>query len=551
MLKSLHIQNYTIIEEIQIDFSNQLNIITGETGAGKSILMGALRLILGERADTSTLLDKSKKCFVEGIFIVNNKKDIKEFLVREDIEYENELVLRREINATGKSRAFINDTPASLQQLKNLASLLVDLHQQFDTLELGEANFQRKIIDALAENDKLLQQYQAIYHQWQATQRALTELQNQRIDFKKEADYHQFLFNELHELALKENELEQLEQELKLLSHSEDIKNVLTNVCFQLKEGDQPVVQHIKQLINQLILFKEFHADLASLIARLQTAQIELQDIADEVELINGTINFDQQRIEQINERLDNGYTLLKKHGVQSTKDLLNIQSELEEKLQHALHVDDAIDTKEKETQQLLLQAEAVALSIRKNRLAQAPDFEKNINQLLAQVGMPNARCKIALRETELHTYGNDSIEFLFDANKNNRFEPLSKVASGGELSRLMLCIKSLVAEKVDLPTMIFDEIDTGISGEAAKQVGIIMKNMAAQRQIVCITHQPQIAGKANTHLFVYKEIKGDTIQTNIRLLNQDERITVIAKMLSGEKPTTAAIENAREMLMN
>jgi len=556
MLKKLFIQNYAIIDEIDINFSQKLNIITGETGAGKSILMGALSLILGERADSSVLVNTQKKCFIEGSFTVDGKKAVIDFLQENDLDLEEELVLRREIAANGKSRAFINDTPATLQQMKALASLLVDLHQQFDTLELGDTDFQRQVMDALANNETGLASYQKIYLQWQAAGKELSYLRQQKADFDKELDYHQFLFNELNELGLKENELEDLDNELKLLSNAEGIKTTLSKVYFDLKESEQPVVQLLKQLVNQMQGYASYHPGLSGVIERLQSSQIELQDISEEIDRINDAVNYDEKRIEWINQRLMDGYKLMKKHGVQTTNQLLSIQSGLAEKLRAVLDMDDSIAAKEKSVAQLFSGANVLAEQISKARHKQAKPLEEKVNTLLGQVGMPNARLKVELKEATLNISGKDQIDFLFDANlpagqagKSNRFEPIRKVASGGELSRLMLCIKSLVAQSINLPTMIFDEIDTGISGEAAKQVGFIMKGLASNRQIICITHQPQIAGKANAHFFVYKEIKNDAVKTNIRLLNEDERITAIARMLSGEKPTAAAIENAREMM--
>jgi len=551
MLKKLNIQNYAIIDEIEINFSSQLNIITGETGAGKSILMGALSLILGERADTSVLLRSDKKCFIEGIFSIDTKKEVSLFLQENELDAGDELVLRREIAANGKSRAFINDTPATLQQLKQLASLLVDLHQQFDSLELGDSDFQREVLDALANNQETVQSYQTVYRKYLQVRKELAELQEKKASFNKELDYHQFLFDELEEVDLQEDELEHLDYELKLLSNSEDIKTALDKVYFDLNESEKPVVQLLKQLATQLHSYASFHPDLQAVIDRLQSSHIELQDIADEISHINNSVHFDEKRIEFINERMAAGFKLLKKHAVKTTAELLLIQKDLEQKLQAILHVDDAILSKEKEVKALLQQAENIAAGISAARNKQAKPLEQKVNELLIQVGMPNAKIKTEIRSAALNEFGKDVIEFLFDANKSNRFEPIRKVASGGELSRLMLCIKSLVAQSIDLPTMIFDEIDTGISGEAAKQVGIIMKTLSSNRQIICITHQPQIAGKANSHFFVYKEIKNDTVKTNIRLLDQAERITTIAKMLSGEKPTAAALENAREIMMN
>ena len=551
MLRKLQIQHYAIIDAIEIEFSPRLNIITGETGAGKSILMGALSLILGERADSSVLMYADKKCVIEGYFQVANKTAVIAFLHQHELDIDTELVLRREIAPNGKSRAFINDTPASLQQLKELASLLVDLHQQFDTLSLGDTDFQRNVLDALAGNQTELAKYQSVYHELQITKKELDSLEKQKADFNKELDYHQFLHDELAEIALKENELETLEAELQLLSHAEGIKSTLSRVHFDLNGAEQPILPLFKQWINQLHAFANFHPAMQSIIERLQSSQIELQDIANEMDQLNDKIQLDEKRVDQINERMAEGYKLLKKHSVKTTNELLEIQLELSNKIQAVLQLDDTILLKQTQTAALLQSAQQIAKKISLARQQQSKPLEKAVNALLVQVGMPNARLQLRITDQVLHQFGQDQIEFLFDANNSNRFEPIRKVASGGELSRLMLCIKSLVAQSVDLATLIFDEIDTGISGEAAKQVGRIMKNLSTNRQIICITHQAQIAGKADAHFYVYKENQGDKIKTNLRLLTHNERINTIARMLSGEAPTAAAIENAKEMMQD
>jgi DNA repair protein RecN (Recombination protein N) len=551
MLSKLHIQNYAIIDDLLIDFSNHLNIITGETGAGKSIVMGALNLILGERADSSVLQQKEKKCVVEGYFKSDNKKEVKQFLTDNDLDAEEELVVRREIAANGKSRAFINDTPVNVQQLKTLSSLLVDLHQQFDTLELGDAGFQREVLDALANNVTLLQEYYTSFFQYKKTKKELEDLQLQQTTANASFDYNKFLFDELEEAGLKENELEELDAELKLLSNAENIKQQLGSIYFELKESEQPLVQQLKVLNNKLHSLEQYHTSIEGLNKRLLSTQIELQDIADELETINDGVQCSAERIQIVNDRIAAGYKLLKKHGVNTTGELLAIKETLQQKLNDVLNISEAIQQKEKLTQQLLQQCEQVAAKISTNRNKTVKPFTEKVNGLLKQVGMPNAQIKIEVNTIALNEFGSDVIEFLFDANKSNRFEPLRKVASGGELSRLMLCIKSLVAQKLQLPTLIFDEIDTGISGEAAKQVGNIMKELSKAHQLISITHQPQIAAKADAHYFVYKAIKADKIITSVKLLSNDERITTIAQMLSGEKPTAAALQNAREMVGN
>jgi DNA repair protein RecN (Recombination protein N) len=550
MLQRLQIQNYAIIDVLSIDLSQRLNVITGETGAGKSILMGALSLILGDRADTAVLLQRDKKCVVEGVFALKGKKAAAAFLAAHDLDTDEELVIRREIAPSGKSRAFVNDTPVNLEQLRELSALLVDLHRQFDTLELGESDFQREVLDALAGQGQALEEYRGLYRDFQAASRELATLRERQAQFTKELDYNKFLFEELSEVNLRENELEELDQELKILSHSEGIKTTLSKAYYDLKEGEQPLVQQLKALQQSLQAYAAYHPQLAGLAERVSSAQIELQDIADEVDRINEEVGYDPRRIDEINERLSAGYKLLKKHGVQTTGQLLEIYRGLQDRLQGYGQLDADIAAGEKEVNRLLQEIKKKAEILSRGRKAQASPLEEKVNKLLRQVGMPNARLGVSVVPAELNAFGADAVEFLFDANKSGRSEPIRKVASGGELSRLMLCIKSLVAESIDLPTMIFDEIDTGISGEAAKQVGIILKGLARKRQVICITHQPQIAGKADAHYFVYKAVKGEAIQTNIRLLNQDERITAIAQMLSGEKPTAAALENAREMVL-
>jgi DNA repair protein RecN (Recombination protein N) len=549
MLKKLQILNYVIIDEIAIEFSRNLNVITGETGAGKSILMGALSLILGDRADTSVLLDRNKKCIIEGSFFMYNNHEIKSFMKENDLDAEDELMIRREIGANGKSRAFVNDTPVNLEQLRLLSSLMVDLHRQFDTLELGESNFQREVIDAFATHNNLVNEYNETFRQLISVRKELQFLVDKKSQFSKEYDYNKFLFDELEKENYKENELEELDTELQLLSNSENIKSILTKANYELKESEQPLVQQLKLLSNQLQTVSSFHPKLATVLERLQSAQIELQDIAGDIEQIDDEINYDAAKIEQINDRISTGYKLLKKHGVKTTNELIVIQNNLSEKLKSVLDLDENITAKESEVKKLLDSANKMAATISKNRHAQIKSLEEKVNGLLVQVGMPNARLKVQVQNIALNHFGMDAVEFLFDANKSNKFESLRKVSSGGELSRLMLSIKSLVAESVDLPTMIFDEIDTGISGEAAKQVGIILKKLSKKRQVVCITHQPQIAGKADAHYFVYKEIRDAAIKTSIKLLTHDERIITIAKMLSGEKPTAAALENAKEMV--
>ncbi|RYY48152.1 MAG: DNA repair protein RecN, partial [Chitinophagaceae bacterium] len=387
--------------------------------------------------------------------------------------------------------------------------------------------------------------------QYNTTKKKLEMLEHQQASAHKELDYNRFLYEELEELSLKENELEDLESELKLLSNAENIKQQLGSICFMLTESDEPVVQQLKSLQQKIQGFEELHPGLKGLRERMGSCLIELQDIADELASVNDSIRYDAERIQTVNDRLSAGYKLLKKHGLSTTAQLVTLQEELQVKLDAVLNISQEIEKLRTETDKLYEQAKTIAEKMSDNRKAQVKPFLQKVNALLAQVGMPNAQLKVSIEPAALSAYGMDAIDFLFDANKSNRFEPLHKVASGGELSRLMLSVKSLVAKKLQLPTLIFDEIDTGISGEAARQVGIIMKELAAGHQIIAITHQPQIAAKADAHYFVYKSIIKDKVVTAIRQLTNDERITSIAQMLSGEKPTAAALENAREMVGN
>ena len=554
MLQQLHIHNYAIIDSIDINFSNHLNIITGETGAGKSILMGALNLILGARADASALLDKEKKCFIEGIFKTNHPA-VKEFLQNNDLDCEQEILIRREISANGKSRAFINDTPVTLSQLKQLSSLIVDLHQQFDTLELNSNDFQREVIDALAGNGKLIEQYQSVFKKYRTALQELEKLRTEQSSANRELDYNQFLFDELEEANFQENEIENIDAEIKLMSNAENIKSILSDIYFQLEESEQPIVQQIKSISNKLQTLQNVYPEIQSVNERLASLQIELKDISSEIDNINQKVSYDEEKINTLNERVAVGYALLKKHNVQNTVQLIEIKKHLENELQKVTDLTQSIEEKEKKAREYHYDSLKIAQAISEKRQKEIKPFEEKVNKLLSQVGMPNAKIKVDIKEVEtLNPFGINAIEFLFNANLSaghKQYELLRKVASGGELSRLMLSIKSLVAKSVQLPTLIFDEIDSGISGEAAKQVGIILKELSEAHQVISITHQPQIAAKASTHFFVYKEIKDDKIITAIKILNQDERITAIATMLSGKKPTAAAFENAREMMAN
>ena len=549
MLHHLEIQNYAIIESISVDFGEGLLVITGETGAGKSIIAGALSLVLGERADTGVLRKGDHKAVVEAGFRVSHLPAVEEFLREEGLDIEAILVLRREISAQGKSRAFINDTPVNLDQLRRLCSLLVDLHQQFDTVSLGESQFQLNVVDALARHPDLLASYQEIFSQWQDLRRRLDILKEKQATAEKENDYRRFLYQELEDAALHENEFEEAEIALKRQSHAEAIKKALSEIGFHLQSSEKPLVQQLKSSIHQLEPFRPYHDKFPEIIQRLSSAQIELQDLAEEIENLSEDLQYDPREIEKLSERIHTGYKLFKKHQVSDTASLIRIYHELGSRLSESVDIAEEIQQLEKQTGSTLNRLSEKAALISSGRKAQIAGLEKKVNQLLKKVGMPNARLRVVSHTVPLNANGTDAIEFLFDANHSDRFEPLKKVASGGELSRLMLCIKSLAADSIDMLTLLFDEIDSGISGEAARQVGILLKELSEKRQVICITHQPQIAARGDEHFFVYKEIKGDQMQSGIRRLEGESRILAIAKMLSGEKPSAAALENARELV--
>jgi len=549
MLTKLDIQNYILIDQLSIDLSNQLSVITGETGAGKSIIMGALGLILGDRADSTVCRDATKKCFIEGLFQLSNKNQYTEFFKENEIDLADELIIRREINAQGKSRAFINDSPVTLTVLKDLTSKLVDLHQQFDTLTLGDTDFQRTVLDALAGLQKDLGNYQSSFTDWKENEKKLQQLIIQKENFEKTESYNQHLLSELQEMNLQAHELENLEQELKFLENAGTIKTQLAASLHLLDNSENPIVQQLKQLTNSLESIVKFQPEFSNLLERLKATQIELADIASDLNTWQDKIDFDDKKTAGIQERLSIGYNLQKKHKVQSTNELLAIQAQLEKDLTEVLNLNDTIEVLSKLVKEAATKSTALAKVLTSKREKEMMPLTANVNKLLHQVGMPNAKIKVSIDDVPFNFYGKDKIDILFDANNTNKFEPIKKVASGGELSRLMLCIKSLVAKSVDLPTMIFDEIDTGISGEPAKQVGLLLQNLGQARQVLCITHQPQIAAKGNAHLYVYKEQKGSTTHTYLKTLNKSERALHIAQMIGGDPPSKSAMDNAKELL--
>lgn len=549
MLKKLSISNYAIIDELEVQFEKSLNIITGETGAGKSILVGALNLVLGARADSSVLNRLDKKCVVEALFIFRENEKIRNFLLDNDLDSESELVLRREVSAAGKSRSFINDTPVNLGQLRSLSILLVDLHQQFDTLELNSDDFQLAVIDSYAANETQLKKLALYFLEYETIRKERVLLKIQQEAAQKEFDYNRFLLDELEKISLSEGELEHLEEELKLLSNAETISRQLQAVVYEMEDSESPLLVQLKSIQQRLQNLSQLVPGMEELARRISESLVELRDASQELNRIQQGIRADPQRMETIEDRVSAGFKLLRKHNATNTGDLLKIQQELSEKLLSVSNMESKMGDLEKLESLAHANALHLAEGISEKRKAQLAPFTKKVNTLLKQVGMPNAELHIELEKKELSPEGIDAIMFLFDANKSGRAEPVGKVASGGELSRLMLCIKSLVAAKLELPTLIFDEIDSGISGEAAKQVGRIMQDLATHHQLISITHQPQIAAKAVAHYFVFKETRNNRVVAGIKILNTEERVLAIAQMLGGEEPSAIALENAREMI--
>ena len=549
MIKSLSIKNYALIDSIEIDFAEGFTIITGETGAGKSILMGALSLITGQRADTGVLKNQDKKCVVEGNFLLASY-GLKAFFEDNELDYANETILRREISPSGKSRAFINDTPVNLNTLKELSVKLIDIHSQHESLNLNQSEFQMKVVDAFAGNADLLREYHIKFAEYKSIKKQLEELKVEAAQSKGDFDYLNFRYDELENAKLLENEQEELEEEVKTLNNTEEIQRNLSIIHNSLSGDDISVLSNLKEAHQAATRTISFYNKISSFEQRLSSSYIELKDIAEEIELMLGDIEFNPERAEFINTRLDLIYTLQQKHKVSSIAELLKIKDELDSELQNIVSFDDQIEKLSSNLKSIISELEKLALSLQKKRKTVFPEIEKYVAGQLTQLGMPEA--KFIIEQEILPDYSNfgkDKISFLFSANKNIATQNISKVASGGEISRLMLSIKSLLSRSIGLPTIIFDEIDTGVSGEIADKMGTIMQSMSHNMQVLSITHLPQVAAKGNTHFLVYKDESQKTSTTGIKKLSQEERLHELAKMLSGENITKEAIENAKVLL--
>lgn len=549
MLQQLSITNYALIDNLQISFDAGLNILTGETGAGKSIILGALSLILGQRAESRYFFNQQKKCVIEGQFKIG-EFHLKAFFEENDLDYEPETVLRREISADGKSRAFVNDTPVNLNVLKALGEKLIEIHSQHATLEINNPQFQLLVVDSAAGHQELLHTYQAKFKAYKKLSAQLKQLIEEGDKAKADLDYYQFQFDELEKASLAADEQEQLEQELYALNNADEIKRNLLGAHYLIQEGETAALIQLREAGHQLSSTGKFNPAIGELHQRLNSAIIELKDVAAEIESIEQQTHTNPARAEEVNTRLSLIYNLQKKHRVSSNAELLQIQDDLSEKIQQAMFSDEAVLKLEKEIAKEKQGLEQFAAELSANRTKAIPAIEQQVLQTLADMGMGNSALKIELTQPSgLTENGIDQVRFLFTANKGHALAEMSKVASGGELSRLMLSIKSLIARYTALPTIIFDEIDTGVSGEVAHKVGQIMEQLSQNLQVISITHLPQIASKGQSHYFVYKDDDAASTFTRIRKLNEQERIGEIAKMLSGEKPGDSAMQNARELL--
>ena len=549
MLASITIRNYALINELHIDFSSGLSIITGETGAGKSILLGALGLVLGNRADSSTLKNTNKKCVIEAIVSIDTY-NLQDFFETEDIDYERNTILRREILPSGKSRAFINDTPVTLLVLTALRARLIDIHSQHQTLQVSDQEFQFQLLDAVANNESMLAAYTSGLASYTKEKKKLEEIQLAQREANLQYDYNSHLYNELLEAELIEDEQELLEEKLEKINNVEEIKQNLTEAV-QITTDENIGIQHLLYLLEQkLIKIDSYSKEYQELSNRVSSVKIELDDIVGDLESAFEQVDFNPSEATQLNDRLQFIYNLQKKHYVNSISELLIIQKELSEKVSTVETAEQSIHNQKTVVEAIVNKLDVVALKISESRKKIIPKVSKQLETILDNLGMTHARFQIKNTLSEkYYTNGKDRLEFLFSANKGGQYGELKKVASGGELSRIMLAIKKVLSENSQLPTIIFDEIDSGVSGEISNKMAHIMSQMSQKMQVITITHLPQIAAKGNQHYKVFKEEVNNSTITNLKLLSEDERIVEIAEMLSGKNISDSALTHAKELL--
>ena len=548
MLKHLAIGNYALIDSLSISFDDGFSVITGETGAGKSILLGALGFVLGDRSDSSIMLDETKKCTVEATFVVDNDR-FKSFFEENDLDFEEELILRRELTPTKKTRAFINDTPVTVQQLKELGSQLVDIHSQHDSLLLTNSDFQLKIVDDAAENNTLLADYQKVYRNFVSLRNELKNLREMSQKNVAENDYLAFQLDELVKADLQEGEYEEVSQKLELLENAEEVKTLLAQSLSTLSDSEYSILNQLNDLKSAVDKLRRYLPQAEQYLERIDSTKIELKDIAQDLDNLQDSTQFDADSLNEIQERYDLIQRLMLKHHVQNYEDLLTIREELHQKMGAFENIDEEIAKKVLQLKNCEKELTKLADDLSTKRKKIKVSFEKAVTEILRQLKMPHAIFEIEISEfsnsSEFSSTGKDRVRFLFSANKGIAPDDMSRVASGGELSRLMLAIKAVASENAYIPTLIFDEIDTGVSGEVASKLGDIMQKMGESLQIISITHLPQIASKAKNHFFVYKDEDNEKTRSCIRQLSHDERVTEIAKMLSNDKITPEAIRAA------
>ncbi|HOK61128.1 MAG: DNA repair protein RecN [Tenuifilum sp.] len=549
MIRKLYIQNYAIIDELEIEFKQGLNIITGETGAGKSILLGALSLIQGQRADTSVLKHNDRSCIVEVEFDIS-EYNLNDFFEANDIDYDDITTIRRQISENGKSRAFINEIPVNLNQLKELTEKLIDIHSQHQNLLLGNTRFQLDVLDAFAVSRDLLTDYRQLYDEFRKLKTELDRLEANAENAKRDFDYLSHQLNELNAANLRSGELDELEALQKQLTHASEIKTALEFSYGTLNADELAVLSKVKEIESNLRRIESVFSQANNLISRIESCRIELKDIADEIDLLNSKVEVDDEQLHTVTQRIDLIYSLLNKHRLANFDELVEFRNQLESRVNEIAQIDFNLDEKRKALRILEQKLQEKSKNLSQIRASSAPKVEQFVTELLQQLGIKHAVFRIRIEKLEeFQPWGTDRVTFYFSANKQIEPQELSRVASGGELSRLMLSLKSLLVKSTGLPTIIFDEIDTGVSGEIADRMGTIIYELAKGMQVINITHLPQIAAKGTNHFLVYKSVTNSQSSTGIKLLTPDERVVEIAKMLSGEKVTDAALMNAKELL--
>ena len=548
MLSSLLIKNYALIGRLEMHPAAGLNTITGETGAGKSIMLGAIGLLMGKRADTGVLLQKEQKCIVEGTFQIGDYA-LQGLFEQHDWDYEAQTIIRREISSSGKSRAFVNDSPVKLEALRSLGEHLLDVHSQNDTMKLRGKEFQLDVLDVYGNNLQLLEQYQKEYDKWITLKKEHQQLLIRATEQQKEADYQKFLLDELERANLDLNEQQQLEESLRHMENAEEIKQQIQHAVQGLEDGDFSVNQQLTNTTRLLSRIAEFGSQYQSLKERLESCLIEIRDVAQELHLLDQQVEYDAAAIETLKEKLDTIYRLQRKHSVESITELVEIRDQLKKESDQLLHVDHTLAVLEQKIEDSETEVLKLGGALKIQREETFPKFKQHMEDLLGKLGMPESQLTIATRETSPKPHGIQEIQWLFSANKGVEVKPVKQVASGGEFSRIMFCVKYLIADKVSLPTILFDEIDSGISGEVALQMIEMMQSMARTHQVIVITHLPQIASRGEHDYFVFKESDQNSTTSTIKLLSEKQRIEAVARMIGGNKPSEIAYANARELM--